>query len=249
MSQTLPDLLQCIARAITDESQLDPSELSGRFTIALDALVFYAIGGELLDRLNILAANLRVVLLQWDSGTAHQLVNSEVQLGVNLYPIEVSKELLQRPICSYEYRVLCAEDHPLKEKMLGLDELAKYPFVSLIIPEYSRYQPQMYRLLKRYRVRPKVTARSAQLQPLLDMLLKRELLFPCVNFNKFNELSGFRTLTLDPEIQLPESRSSVFYHYRYRNHPTYLWMEAELAKLLQQNHPESDVGNEKPVKT
>ncbi|CAH0990723.1 HTH-type transcriptional regulator YidZ [Sinobacterium norvegicum] len=239
LMQTLPPILNSLSDIVNYHNDFNPSELTGTLKIAIHPLLSIAMANTLFEEIQKQAPKLCVNFLSWNNQTPELLMKNEATCGINYFPIDISKEIIQKPVGNDNFCIYVAEDHPLKGPYISPQDFINYPLATIIIPGWNQAYPLAEVVLSRYGITPTIKLRTEVPKVAFDILAHSDLLLPASSLISPEDTKGLRKLKISKEINMEDipSQFAVFYHYRNRQNPYHLWLtkliENELRTLEQ----------------
>ncbi len=227
----LPIMAQ-LSDVINQHEDVDLTKMQGRIRIAMHPFLCLALGQDIFQQIHNIAPNLAVDLVSWNQQTAEQIKNDEVQIGLNFSPMEVSKEIAQKPLGKDIPSIYLRKDHPFKGKYIRLADIHKYDMLALILPGWTDNQTLAEQYLANFGITLNVVFRTELPQVAFDTLAKSDMLMPGSGLLQAGLRDDIRSLPIDPSIPLPEWELGLFYHYRHRSNPAYRFFFSAINQAL-----------------
>lgn len=243
LSQGLPPLMAGLADYINHYNEFEISKVSGRLVLAMHPFLSLSIGRRLFQKIHQYAPLLQVEIVSWSNSTSDKIKNDEVNIGLNYYPMKVSKEVYQQPIGRDTNLFYVRRDHPLQVERLALDDINHYDLVSLIINGWNEHQSKAEALAQQLGVRANVVFRTDMPKLALDTLLNSDMLMPGSSLLQDLCKDGFRTIAMPPEVPVKDTEFALFYHYRYRKSPYYQFIVDLIQQEFQQLQQDISLNN------
>lgn len=230
LEQELPKVLTLLAETLQGDD-FKPSELAGKFRIALHSYLSESHGYALFEALTIDAPNLDIEIHNYSSATVNQLINQELDAGISFYPIGVPKALRQIPVAETLIGGICKSSHELAGKTTPIETILDYPITGLILPDLNNQYMLIQQLFPEGTVlKPKL--RSQYLSNVLKYIAENNAVCICPKTSlaslspdeyAFIEFAGL-------EEKLTMQISLTFNNNQFRS-AKYIWLE-KLAKSV-----------------
>ncbi|MGR5065000.1 LysR family transcriptional regulator [Photobacterium sp. DNB22_13_2] len=169
----LPTVMSCLDDLYGGLSDFNPENYTGDIKIQINSVLSYGIMANLFKKIHSLAPNATLVLENWSPITEQNIKQGTVDLGINLYPLELSKDITQIPICYPEFKLCFHKDSPLaKNKSVTPHEVANYPIVLAIQPSFNQKESLLIKHFKKRGLTPKILLRSDKVDICLETVRK-----------------------------------------------------------------------------
>lgn len=233
----LPAAMDMLMEAVHGSDSFDPSFYHGKVTLALNGFIAQWLAPPLIKRIVKQAPHIEVHITNWESSTSTLLVEGQVQVGVNYFPLDISKQLVQRKLGTENFVVVCRKDHPLKSAVIRPEHFELYAIASLLIPNWNEFRNHTAELLKVFDIRPKIQLRSSHLNIILDSIEETDLLLPCSELLAASlDRKKFKIINIDP-IQfgtLTLGDFAMVVANKSRRHPLNEWLQQCITHSVNQ---------------
>lgn len=227
--QVLP-LFNAFTESLTPDVSFHPEKLEGEITIALNGFLASGYTSDICARILAQAPNIQLNIVAWDEDTTSQLLKGDIQVGVNYFPLEISKSLYQKKIADDEFVLVCHEDHPLLSSQLKSGMTLK--LASLLVHDWNNHKPYARETLKTVGVNSQIRFRSSYLDSILKNLENTELIFPCSKL-LFNKLDGpYKLLPVSKEAKAPSGDVGFVSARTLYKSPLHQWLLTEISQCL-----------------
>ncbi|UPW19454.1 LysR family transcriptional regulator [Agarivorans sp. TSD2052] len=169
MLTKLPALINTLDELYNRTNVFDPAQYTGSISIDINAALSRPLMSILFKRLNKEAPNATIILHNWTSDSESKIKQGSVDIGVNFYPLDISKEIIQKNAARSKVLLCCHRSNPL----LTIDrpsayELTRYPFVLTQMPDFNRQQNQLLKVLSGSGHSPHVMVRTDKIDVSID---------------------------------------------------------------------------------
>lgn len=161
-----------------DVNQSSRLGYSGEIGLAINSMMSFSFANEIYNRLANDFPNATIRIVNWSESTEQQLLNSKIHVGINYFPIEVSKDLVGRSVLPDKFYLLVRKEHPLKKQSVSLQDIAQYPLVVSMIPNYSDRKSKIEHVLSKMKLQSKIMLRSDNVDLCLDVLNRSDCIMP-----------------------------------------------------------------------
>ncbi len=205
-------LLIDLTSIYAQSSQSSMQAYSGEISIAISSAMYYALADDVYLQLKQDFPNATVRLVNWSESTEQQLLNSKIQMGINYYPINVSKDLIHQLVLPAHFRLIARKSHPLCDKLATLEEISQYPLVVSIIPNFTAKNSKIEHTLRKLKLSSNIILRSDNAHLCLSALKRTDALMP-VNLLFARKASSEHTIIdtkFDMNNYLPSTKIGLF---------------------------------------
>lgn len=234
----LPAAMDLLMEVVNGNKNFDPNFYHGKVTFALNGFIAQWLAPPLIKRIVQQAPNIEIHIINWEVTTPTLLNDGQIQIGVNYFPLDLSKQLRQQKLGREEFVIVCRIDHPLNDKTMKPEHFKLYPVASLLIPNWNELRNHTAELLKPFDITPKMQLRSSHLNIILDTLEETDLIFPCserlaagLDKNKFKVIpidsSLFGMTTLGDFAMVVANKS--------RRHPLNAWLQECVVSSVEES--------------
>jgi DNA-binding transcriptional LysR family regulator len=229
----LPDILSRLEYLFEQGTSFEPSTYTGEISIHLNTVLYHPIMGALFSKLTTLAPNATIRLENWSNDTEHKLKNNQADVGINFEPIELSKEIIQKPVRSSKIRVCCRKDHALVSRPeFTAEDIALSPLILMLMPDYNPGDNYSEIYLKSRGLTPKVLLRSDKMELCFDALRAHNGLLPVSEIVEHILPNDLTLLSLSHLDGIPDYSIGCFYSHRTRNSPYTLWLYDVVSSVI-----------------
>jgi len=226
LGETLPILLNQLDDLIDGKSIFEPDKYTGNITISINGFIANWLSQRLFDAISSRAPLAQINLVTWEQNTIEKIIDGEVHVGINYFPLNITKKVVQRKIGKEEFVFLCNKEHPLKKRHPSFDEINKYSFASLVVPDWNEAKPFVET------ANLNVQLRSSYLETLLSALDKTNLLFP-VSLKMANQLANkYRYLSIPDILKVPTVDFSMVLSNNKQHHPMNVWLQQIIRESI-----------------
>lgn len=224
----LPIAMDMLMEAVSEADSFDPKSYFGKVTISLNGFIAQWLAPPLIKLIIKQAPNIELHIKNWEKNTAALIAEGQVQIGVNYFPLDISKQLVQSKLGTERFVFVCRKDHPLNCSEIKPEHFNLYAVASLLIPNWNEASYHTVELLKRFNITPKTHLRSSHLNIILDSVQETDLLFPCTDLiSKSLDKSKFKTLNIDPAFYGINTLGdfALIVANKSRRHPLNEWLQ------------------------
>ncbi|MDW6019613.1 LysR family transcriptional regulator [Vibrio plantisponsor] len=216
VSQVTPLLID-LTSIYAQSNQVSIQEYSGEISIAISSAMYYALADEVYLQLKQDFPNATVRLVNWSESTEQQLLNTKIQVGINYYPINVTKDLVHQSVLPAQFRLIARKSHPLSNKLATLEEISQYPLVVSIIPNFTAKNSKIEHTLRKLGLSSNIILRSDNAHLCLSTLKRSDALMP-VNLLFARKACSEHTIVdtkFDMNTYLPSTKIGLFYSNQF----------------------------------
>ncbi|MFV0447450.1 MAG: LysR family transcriptional regulator [Vibrio sp.] len=233
VSRVTPLLIE-LERVYEHSSQIATQDYSGEISVAISSAMYYALADDIYSMLKEDFPHATIRLIHWSESTEQQLLNSKIQVGINYYPIEVSKDLAFQVMSPVSFNLLARKGHPLSDKTVTLEELACFPLVVSVIPNFTNKNSKIELALSKLKLGANILLRSDDAQLCLTTLNRSDAVMP-VNHLFAKKASGEHIMLatqFNMDSYLPPMNIALFYSNQFISSPLGKLIQHSLMKIL-----------------
>ncbi|MCG9543528.1 LysR family transcriptional regulator [Vibrio sp. Isolate33] len=232
IKQTLLPVLSQLEQVLEPESEFDVAQFDGTVNIAINGFIANSISAKLTQILLAQAPQVKVNIVDWGSHTLDLLTSGEVDLGVNYYPLELSKQVYQKRVASDDFVLVCRTGHPLANTLLKSDQQEPLQLASLVVSDWNDNIALAPNVLADVGIKTEVKIRSTYLHSLLSIVKQSDVLFPCSKLLA-NSLSNEFSFVQFPHMpNMPNGDIGMTIGRKHRNQPKMRWLESCIEEVF-----------------
>jgi DNA-binding transcriptional LysR family regulator len=235
LAESISPILDELSSALNNSNEFNPKELNGVIKIALSPFILSAIANRLFQAIRAEAPNVQVQLLNWSKSTMTDIINDEVQLGLNYEISHAPKELIQKPIARESFKAYVRQEHPYKETEIEFKDGVKFELATVIAVDWNSHQSLAEKTLKIAGLKANVGFRSELPSAVIDVVNNSDMIFPASRFFDIKHNKELRSIQILFESKDINPKVCAYYHHKNRNNPTMLWLKNILQSLLNDN--------------
>lgn len=231
LAEQLPDVLAALESVLGD-TDFDPKDYRGEFTLALPALAAACVMPELIQRLQEQAPYVRVHCQAPEGNFVEQLSSGQIDYALHKvadYPAAVDYDVLGQLTA----KVYMRPEHPLAgQSELSAEQATSYSHIHMHVPGLSRYQLGLVdERFQELGLTRHVMLSTDQLHAALRTVKKTDCLM--ISSSILSELDEAKSLV---SAQLPEDlfeeslKFGLFWHRRVRDHASHKWFKTLLLE-------------------
>lgn len=237
IQQQLPSLLLQLDNLMAHSQIFHPNQEDLKISIALNSNLAHWFGPRLLKHFFKIAPNIQLTLTDWTSETPQEITDNIVQYGINYFPMDLPKHLIQKKYLGNTLVLICSKDHPLAGKKVRLEHFNQYPLAIHVIQDWNHKEALIDLILAEQNIQPTIKFKSSHLHTILEALTIENLLLPSFKHLATSLPDMFTYLELeDTEIikTFPEASFGLVYGFQYKNNPILKWIDREVRYLLEE---------------
>ena len=220
----LPYALDNLMGVIESKKNFIPTNIKSKVSIAISGLLAQWLAPMLIKHIVKQAPNIELQIHNWEVGTPELISQGDIDIGVNYFPMELSKQLLQKKIGTDNFVIVTGKKHPLKSITIKANDFANYPMASLPIPNWNELKKTGGKALKSFGIIPKTQLRSSHLNIIFDAMLKTDILFPCSKKLAEQLPDTYKYFPIDSELAIPNGDFAIIVANQTRRHPLQRWL-------------------------
>lgn len=232
LAARLPNAMAQLEDLFHHSLSFSPEQLDLDITIAVNAFLLPVIGKPLMQVLSRQAPGVRLQLRAWGTSTIGDLMAERIDIGVSYYPMDISKQFVQRKIGKDSFVMLMNQKHEWTKDHITADQAANYPLVQLLINNfnYNSYTDMAIRAVGK---EPQNRLKSTDLMLLTQCLDDDEnLMLPCSH--RFAQSVGehFKYSPIIDTTYSPAGDIAAVHLNRFSSNPVHLWLIDHLSQAL-----------------
>ncbi|MGF1718557.1 LysR family transcriptional regulator [Vibrio kyushuensis] len=220
----LPMAMDLLYDAVNGGEVFDPSVYHGKVTIALNGFIAQWLAPEIITRIVKQAPNIELHLTNWESSTPDAIMDGHIHVGVNYFPLDLSKQLVQAKLGMDSFVVIGRKEHPLSSVTIEPEDFKTYPVASQLIPNWNEHQNRTAEGLKAFGITPKIQLRSAHLNIILDAINNTDIVFPCSERLANNISDEYKMWRISGKLEIPNGEFAAVISNKTRKHPLHSWL-------------------------
>ncbi|MGF1816116.1 LysR family transcriptional regulator [Vibrio splendidus] len=232
IKQTLMPVLLQLEQVLEPESEFDVAQFDGTVNIAINGFIANSISAKLINILLAQAPKVKVNIVDWGVNTSDLMTSGEIDLGINYYPLELSKQVYQKRIASDDFVLICRSGHPLADSLLPQNQEEPLQLASLVVSDWNENIALAPNVLADVGINTEVKIRSTYLHSLLSIVKQSDVLFPCSKLLA-NSLSDEFSFVKFPHIpNMPNSDIGMTIGRKHRNQSKIRWLESCIEEVF-----------------
>ncbi|GEA51474.1 LysR family transcriptional regulator [Vibrio inusitatus NBRC 102082] len=234
LKQTLMPIFQQLEFALEPSETFDPMKLEGTINVAINGFIANSVSAQLTHILFTRAPQVKVNIVDWGSQTYEHLTSGEIDIGINYYPLNLSKQVYQKKVATDGFILLCRKGHPLANKSLEKYQGETLALASLMVADWNDTVAFAPQALATRGIQSEIKVRSTYLHSLLTIVKESNVLFPCSQLLA-SSLSDEFALVEFPSLQnMPNGDIGLSISRKHRNQPKIRWLESCIEEVFKQ---------------
>ncbi len=208
----LPRLLEDLTSLYDTYSNNGYDSYSGTVSIAINPSLIFPFAELIQNYIYENLPNASLELVNWSWNTELHIKKQVIHLGINYYPLMLTKHIVQQPIADVKFNLCLSATHPLIEQEITMENIAKYPLVMNVMPDYVRQQNHVVRLLKEANLTPNVSLKSDIMSFCLSTLEKTDGVMPIHSLISSSLPSSLTLVEFSPSIRasIPKNQIGLY---------------------------------------
>ncbi|PMM54855.1 LysR family transcriptional regulator [Vibrio splendidus] len=232
LAARLPNAMAKLEDLFHHSLSFSPQDLDIDITIAVNAFLLPVIGKHLMQVLSTTAPNVRLQLRAWGTSTVGDLMAERIDIAVNYYPMNISKQFVQRKVGKDSFVMLMNKQHEWTNEDITAEQAANYPLVQLLINNfnYNSYTDMAIRAVGK---EPLNRLKSTDLMLLTQCLQDdSHLMLPCSH--RFADSVGkhFKYAAIKNKTHNPAGDIAAVHLNRFSSNPVHLWLIDHISQAL-----------------
>lgn len=235
MLAKLPALIDTLDELYNRTNLFDPAQYTGNISVHINAALSRPLMSILFKRLNQEAPNATIILQNWTSDSESKIKLGSVDIGVNFYPLDISKEIIQKKIASSKILLCCHKSNPLHTiENPSASELTRYPFVLTQMPDFNRQQNQLIKVLADNGHPPHVVVRSDKIDVSIDTTRQIPSLLVINEMAKGALTEDLQLIDISHIKGIDTKSIGLLSSYKYIETPYHRWLSQITIECVQQ---------------
>ena len=211
--------------ALEPSDEFDSYQLEGTINIAMNGFIAPSMASNLCGIILEKAPNVEVIFSNWDRATPDNILHDQIQMGLNYFPLEISKQLSQSVLTTDYFVLIGRKDHPLITGEQRFEEVTQLDIATLVIPNWNEQKAYVINSLKSLNKVCRMRLRSSYLDVILNSVKRTDMLFPC-SASFANTLGEeFKIVTLPEDMVQPSGDIGLFVASKNRRTPLTQWLK------------------------
>jgi len=240
IKQTLMPVFSQLEFALEPNIEFAPSELEETINIAINGFIANSISAKMTHELFQQAPNIKLNIVDWGKQTIEQLISGEIDLGINYYPLDLTKQVYQKRMATDGFVLVCRSGHPLANEPLKQYDEKPLALASLVVSDWNENTALAPPVLASAGIQAEVKVRSTYLHSLLQIVKESDVLFPCSRLLAESLPSDFVLLEFPFSSTMPVSEIGMSMSRKHRNQPKMIWLEALISRLFNDVEPKTN---------
>lgn len=230
----LPYLFNVISNVYEDKLIDDIENYSGNISIAVNTMLFNPFAVHIAKHFNKIAPDATIDVKNWGWQTEKDLINGNIHIGINYFPLQISKEVIPKSICDIPRRICARKSHPLfnLERLPTLEDIAAYPFVLMEQPNYSNHRTFIEQTLIEENYTPKVILRSDNSYLCSEILKETDGIMPVAGISQSFLDKELSIIDQDPNIKTMDNQIAMYYTLTSKGSVLTNWIAKEVERVV-----------------
>ncbi|MFA0442092.1 LysR family transcriptional regulator [Vibrio sp. 10N.286.49.C2] len=233
LAESLSPILDELSNAVNHSSEFDPSALDGTIKIAMSPFFLSSTASKLFRSIREEAPNTQIQLLNWGKTTLQDIVNDDVQLGLNYSIAHAPKELVQTRLTTDTFKAYVRKGHPYDKDVIQMQDAGNFEVATLIAADWNSNLSNTEKVLKVKGIEPNVVFRSELPSAVIDVVKNSDILFPGSMYLNLDDHAGLRSINIQFGNSAINTDINSYYHYKNRNNATTQWLRKKLRLSLE----------------
>ncbi|EGR3451768.1 LysR family transcriptional regulator [Vibrio parahaemolyticus] len=228
----LSGIINDIDKLVNVSHSFDPETESSVLRVAINSSIAQWFSAAFTQLLAKEAPFMNLVIEDWTETTPDKIDAGEIAFGINYFPMELPKHLVQKKGGRDDFALACRATHPHGGKRMYLDDISEYAYAVHIIQHWNEKEDHISRLLQPFSVVPRIQLRTTHINTILNLVADSDVLFPCSR-HLINQLDKrFSFIEFDDALPKLEGNFGYVYSVKRRNDPLILWVNNTVESLM-----------------
>ena len=172
-------------------------------------------------------------MTNWDKETHNKLLTNDVDIGINYYPLDISKQIYQKKIAQDKFVAVVRNEHPLANKKLSEVKEKEIEIAQLLVPDWNDKTIHALSSLASIGIEGKLKYRSTYLHSILSVVRSKDILFPCSKLFADTLGSEFSQVILANKLIEPSGDIGLYVSRQSRNQPFVRWLQQVIQEQFE----------------
>ncbi|TGA68660.1 LysR family transcriptional regulator [Aliivibrio fischeri] len=232
LTQTLPMIFNGIDELMWNAEPFEPLNASNDLTIAMNSSIAQWFAPILIQHLSQTAPNISLTIVDWTESSPDDIADGTVQYGINYFPMDLPKHLIQRKGGTDSFVLACQKEHQHIGKVMKAIDFEQYPIAIHVIQNWNDKKDHLSRILTPMDIKPSIKLRSSHLNIILQAIVQSDMLLPCSKYLAQSLDERFSYIEFDQSLTTPEGNFGFVYAVKWRNDPFLQWLNTSISNLV-----------------
>lgn len=228
----LSSIIDDIESLMNNPTRFDPATSTYQVRIAVNASIAQWFAAAFARQLAQKAPLMNLVIEDWTETTPDKIDADEISLGINYFPMDLPKYLVQKKGGRDDFAFACRTGHPQCGRIMQLSEISQYSYAVHIIQHWNEKEEHISRLLQPLSVVPRIQLRTTHINTILNLVADSDVLFPCSRYLIDQLDERFSVIELDESLPKLEGNFGYVYSVKRRNDPIIRWLNETVDELM-----------------
>lgn len=228
----LSSIIDDIESLMNNPTRFDPTTSTGQVRIAVNASIAQWFAAAFAGQLAKKAPLMNLVIEDWTETTPDKIDADEISLGINYFPMDLPKYLMQKKGGRDDFAFACRAGHPQCGHIMQLSDISQYSYAVHIIQHWNEKEEHISRLLQPLSVVPRIQLRTTHINTILNLVADSDVLFPCSRYLIDQLDERFSVIELDESLPKLEGNFGYVYSVKRRNDPIIRWLNETVDELM-----------------
>lgn len=229
----LPAIIESISGLLVDQYEDFRVSYDGLISLAICAPFLSPFTTEIIKHFQDIAPNATLKIVNWDQHTEVNLLNKNIQVGLNYYPLSISKEIIQKPLCDVNFKLCVCKSHPLAKSTITLEDAVKYPLVITLIADYTNSESYIERIFADAGYKAKIAFQSDQVTLCYKKLALCDGIMPIHSSAELELPDELTLVDFSPSNLALGHKIGLYYSATSEKSRVTSWIADELKKVIQ----------------
>lgn len=231
----LPFIFEQLEAFFAPSADFEPSQYSGEISVAINTALYQPVSRQFYSQIRPILPKATLKIVNWGDETEHGLMRGTVNMGINFFPLEISKQVVQKKLGYGEFKYICREDHPVLSTEMKFEDVGQYPLALMLHPDFAKSSKEslLESLIKGVGGNPRVALRSDQLEMCLDVVAKSDSILPCMDVFDVALPEGTRFAIANERDRLG-TNLGVYMPAKTATTPMMKWLYREVEAMAKQ---------------
>ncbi|GLR74027.1 LysR family transcriptional regulator [Aliivibrio sifiae] len=232
LAQALPAIFNDIDELMWNAEPFEPLAASSNVIIAMNSSIAQWFAPILIQHISHIAPNLSLTIVDWTESSPDDIAAGNVQYGINYFPMELPKHLIQKKGGIDSFVLVCRKEHEHVGKVMSAIDFQHYPIAIHVIQDWNDKKDHLSRILTPMDIMPSIKLRSSHLNIILQAIEQSDMLLPCSKHLAQSLEERFSYIEFDNKLDTPQGNFGFVYAVKWRNDPLLKWLNTSISTLV-----------------
>ncbi|MGF1696689.1 LysR family transcriptional regulator [Vibrio lamellibrachiae] len=228
----LPRIIDSISGLLDEKLDSFEHDYDGVICLAISPTFYKPFSTEILKHFHEKVPNATLKIVNWSWQTEDDLINKHIHVAINYYPLDISKEITQKPISDVTFKLCVRKTHPLAQLTPTLNQIASFPIVVAILPSYASRESHIERILLDAGHNTKVSFQSDQIALCYEKLKISNGIMPIHSSAAVALPEELTLIDIEQQEIVPINKMGIYYSAPTEGAKLTRWVAQEVTNVI-----------------